>query len=197
MRSFLAGAITLAIVLAAGGLVWLKTAAHGFSARAEPSALETFAAEKARQFALPPDAKALSNPVALTNEVLTEAKAHWADHCATCHANDGSGQVPMGQAMYPPAPDMRKEGTQRKTDGELFYIIENGIRLSGMPAWGASTHAAHGQQGSWKLVRFIRHLPDLTPEEVKQMEALNPKTPADLEEEKQEEEFLKGGEHHH
>jgi hypothetical protein len=53
--------------------------------------------------------------------------------------------------MYPPAPDMRKERTQRMTDGELFYIIENGIRLSGMPAWGGSEPAG---QDSWKLVHF-------------------------------------------
>ena len=103
------------------------------------------------------------------------------------------------QGMYPQAPDMRAEKTQRESnDGELFYVIENGIRLSGMPAWGGTSH---GREDSWKLVRFIRHLPDVSPEEIKQMEALNPKTPEDLEEEKQEEEFLKGGSppetHHH
>jgi mono/diheme cytochrome c family protein len=105
--------------------------------------------------------------------------------------------------MYPPAPDMRKEGTQKKSDGELFYIIENGVRLTGMPAWGGSQHSS---ADSWKLVRFIRHLPSLSEGEVREMEAMNPKTPADLEEEKQEEEFLRGGEvaepvpahdHHH
>ncbi len=96
----------------------------------------------------------------------------------------------MGQQMYPPAPDMRKEPTQQKTDGELFYVIENGIRLSGMPAWGSSKH---GQADSWKLVHFIRHLPSLSADEIKEMEKLNPKSPDDLEEERQEEEFLKGG----
>jgi hypothetical protein len=71
--------------------------------------------------------------VANSNEVLADAKAHWADHCALCRGNDGSGQIAMGQRMYPPAPDMRKNRTQRLTDGELFYIIENGIRLTGIP----------------------------------------------------------------
>jgi hypothetical protein len=103
--------------------------------------------------------------------------------------------------MYPPAPDMRKEETQQKTDGELFYIIENGVRLTGMPGWGGT---AHSERDSWKLVRFIRHLPSLSRSEIREMESLNPKTPDDIEEEKQEEEFLKGGsfaesvsEHHH
>jgi mono/diheme cytochrome c family protein len=203
-RWFLAGAITLAVLLAATSVIYLKTLAHGLSARARPTAIEDFAASVAKDLALPAGVKQQRNPVPVSAEVLAEARAHWADHCAACHANDGSGQVPMGQGMYPQAPDMRAEKTQKKTDGELFYVIENGIRLSGMPAWGSEGGSpAHGREDSWKLVRFIRHLPDLSQEEVKQMEALNPKTPEDLEEEKQEEEFLKGGSppephrHHH
>ena len=198
---FLAGAAMLALLCATAGVVFLKTGARGLSARAEPTALEAFAAGMARDLALPRDAREKVNPVPVADEVLAEARSHWADHCAGCHANDGSGQVPMGRQMYPPAPDMRAEGTQKKTDGELFYVIENGIRLSGMPAWGGTSH---GQQDSWKLVRFIRRLPSLTKAEIREMEALNPKTPDDLLEEKQEEEFLKGGpvdaappEHHH
>lgn len=198
---FLSGAATLVVLLAAGGVVYVKAFAHGFSARAQPTALETFAAREAREMALPEGAKEKQNPVPASDEVLAEARAHWADHCATCHGNDGSGQIPLGQQMYPPAPDMRKDDTQRKTDGELFYIIENGVRLTGMPGWGGT---AHGERDSWKLVRFIRHLPSLSRSEIREMESLNPKTPDDIEEEKQEEEFLKGGssaeavtEHHH
>ncbi len=44
----------------------------------------------------------------------------------------------MGRNMYPPAPDMRLAETQQMTDGELFYIIQNGVRLTGMPAWGSA-----------------------------------------------------------
>ena len=201
LRWFVAGALTLAILLAAGGVVYLKTLTHGFSARAQPTVFETFASGVARELALPLNAKANQNPIPDSAGIFEEARAHWADHCAACHANDGSGRIPMGQQMYPPAPDMRADGTQKKSDGELFYIVENGIRLSGMPAWGGT---AHGQQDSWKLVRFIRHLPSLSQAEIREMESLNPKTPEDLEEERQEEEFLKGGspaaataEHHH
>ena len=187
---FLAGVIAVGVVVGFGGLMFLKLGAKGFSARAEPSLLETFAAQSARSMALPAQARQRANPVANSKDVLEEAKAHWADHCAICHANDGSGQVEMGRQMYPHAPDMRKEGTQRMTDGELFYTIENGIRLSGMPAWGGGTE--HREEDSWKLVHFIRHLPDLSPSEVKEMEKLNPKSPDELEEEKQEQQFLNG-----
>ena len=99
----------------------------------------------------------------------------------------------MGRHLYPPAPDMRTQATQQMSDGELFYIIENGIRLSGMPAWG---NAEHGEEDSWKLVHFIRHLPQISFSEQKEMEALNPKSPAEIEEAKEEERFLKGDDSH-
>jgi mono/diheme cytochrome c family protein len=199
---FVSGAVALAVVLALGGFIFLKTGANGFSARARPSSMEEFAAQTAREMALPRDAREKRNPVTNSPDVLVEAGEHWADHCAICHANDGSGDTTMGRQMYPPAPDMRKEHTQRMSDGELFYIIENGIRLSGMSAWGTGKDS--DAQDSWKLVHFIRHLPNLTAEEIKEMAKYNPKSLADLKEEKQEEEFLKGNtpteapkQHHH
>lgn len=201
LRWALTGAVGLLFVGAGLLLLTMQTSAGGLSTQAEPTKLEAWAATRARDMAMPADAKAKRNPIPNSAEAMAEAKEHWADHCAGCHANDGSGDNTMGKKMYPPAPDMRKEQTQRLTDGELFYIIENGIRLTGMPAW--STGTEHGAEATWKLVHFIRHLPSLSPAEISAMEKMNPKSPADLEEEKQEEEFLKGGspapvsEHHH
>lgn len=193
LRSFLLGLISFAaIVFLAGVLVLLN--AHGFSAREKPTAVETWIARGTRSAALPSDARARTNPVPNTPEVLAEARAHWADHCATCHANDGSGETPLGTHTYPPAPDLRLPATQQMTDGELFYVIQNGIRLSAMPAWGGS--GDHDEQDSWKLVHFIRHLPQLAIAEKKEMEKLNPKSPAELKEEQEEEKFLKGEDVH-
>lgn len=200
---FVSGAAALAVVLVAGGLAYMRFFAHGFSARDQPGWLEVLAARAARKAAMPTDAKGKQNPVPASDEVLAEARAHWADHCAGCHSNNGSGDTEMGKHMYPPAPDMRQSGTQNLSDGELFYIIENGIRLTGMPAWRTGT--SHDEQESWKLVRFIRHLPRLTAGEEQEMGSLNPKTPDELKEEQDEKEFLNGGqpderkqhEHHH
>jgi hypothetical protein len=206
---FVCGALCAgAIGLLAVGAVVLT--AHGFSARQAPSAAEQWLARRAWSAALPSDAPSRANPAPDTPEVLAEARAHWADHCASCHANDGSGESQMGRRTYPPAPDMRRPETQQLSDGELFYIIQNGVRLTAMPAWGAVTSggsahdSAHAELDSWKLVRFIRHLPALTFEEKKAMEKLNPKGPDDRNEEEEEEKFLKGEatndqqtEHHH
>jgi len=95
----------------------------------------------------------------------------------------------MGRLLYPPAPDMRLPATQQLTDGELYYIIENGVRLTGMPAWG---RGGDNDIDTWKLVHFVRHLSDLTPEQLKEMESLNPKSPAELKEEQDDQRFLQG-----
>ena len=184
----------LALILgaaAAGGYVYFQTQAGGFSARAKPTSLETMAARTARSLALNAAERDRKNPTPESEQVLAEAREHWADHCALCHANDGSGNTDMGRQMYPPAPDMRAESTQRLTDGELFYIIENGIRLTGMPAWGSGSE--RDREDSWKLVRFIRHLPAMTPAEIEKMKDFNPRSPQEIREEMEEQQFLNGG----
>jgi len=161
----------------------------GVSSRAKPTAMETMMAREVRHMAIPASARTTQNPIAETQENLRDARLHFADHCAICHANDGSGDTPIGRNLYPKPPDLRQEETQKLSDGELFWIIENGVRFTGMPAFGG----AHGsEQDSWKLVSFIRHMPRLTEEERMEMERYNPKGPEDLEEEQEENNFLKG-----
>jgi len=176
----------LAIAIGAGA----RMIRRGFSARDEPSALEAFVARRARALAVPASVKQMTNPVSLTPEVLAEARAHFADHCATCHANDGSGNTTIGRNLYPRAPDMRLSATQQLSDGEIYGIIQDGIRLTGMPGWGKAGDV--DDEDSWKLVHLIRHLSELTPEQLKEMESMNPRSPAEIEEERQEREWLEG-----
>lgn len=67
---------------------------------------------------------------------------------------------------------MRLPATQSLSDGELYYIIRNGVPLTGMPAWG-EPHLNQDDE-SWQLALFIRHLSHLTAEEIKAMESYNP-----------------------
>lgn len=179
--------VVAAVVVVVAGAV--ATVRRGFSARDQPSALETYVARTARRLAVPSRAKGQKNPFTRSPELMADARAHFADHCAICHANNGSGNTEIGRNLYPKAPDMRLAQTQNLTDGELYYTIHNGIRLTGMPAWGTDEK----DEDSWKLVLFIRHLPQLTPAEERAMEALNPKPPGEKEEELEEEQFLNEG----
>lgn len=190
-RSKIAMAVVL-VVLLGGGLGLVLLLSRGFSAHDEPTAVETFIARRLRRIATPRRARQLENPVKASEEVLADARAHFADHCAACHANDGSGQTEIGQNLYPKAPDMRLAETQSLSDGELFYIIHNGIRFTGMPAWGP--RKPEEDQDSWKLVHFIRRLPQMQKDELEQMKKLNPVSRHDLEEEEEKRKFLQGEE---
>jgi cytochrome c len=143
--------------------------------------MEVLLARQIRHLAIPIEQRNAQNPVSLNPDVMKESLAHFADHCATCHANDGSGETPIGKNVYPKAPDLRLANTQSMSDGEIFWVIHNGIRFTAMPAWGEGNPAE--DKDSWKLVHFIRHLPKLTPKELDQMKTLNPTTKKDLEEE--------------
>jgi cytochrome c len=184
------------IIVAGLGIVgvfgWLgyRLFTTGFSAKTEPHAIEVFMARQIRHLAIPIEKRHTQNPIPLSPDVIKESLAHFADHCAICHANNGSGQTPIGKNAYPKAPDLRLTDTQSMSDGEIFWVIHNGIRFTAMAAWGEGDPAQ--DMGSWKLVHFIRHLPQLTPEELDQMKALNPKTKKDLEEEAAFDQFLQG-----
>jgi len=151
--------------VAGGGVVYLRV--HGLSARAKPSAVEEWVARHVRDLATPSSVKAAVNPLRPTELVLAEARDHFADHCAACHGNRGDGKTMLGEGMYPPPPDLRAEATQNLTDGEIMNIIKNGIRFTGMPGFGG------GDEENWKLVLFIRHLPNLSDRERALMNEIN------------------------
>src|SRR6202167_3131444 len=173
------------VIVVIGALFWL--CATGLNARDTPGAMETQLAITLQRLAIPRGARSVVNPMQATPELLVAARRHFADHCASCHGNDGSGATELGQKLYPRVPDMRSAQTQNLSDGEIYYTIENGVRFTGMPAWGAGGANDHD---TWHLVLFIRHLPKLTDEDLQDMKGMNPRSPAEMKEEQMENEFL-------
>ncbi len=155
----LGGAVLVLLGLYGAWLVW-----RGFSTADQPSYLETEIARAARNFSIPRKARLEANPWKATPEVLKEARESFLNRCAVCHGLDGAGQTSVGRNLYPKVPDLRLPQTQNLTDGEIRYIIRNGVRLTGMPGWSRP----HDEQGddSWKLVLYIRDLRQ--PDEQKQ-----------------------------
>ncbi len=182
--------IVALVLVVAGGLLLVQ--GRGVSTQPDPSWAESRVALFLRGWLTPQTFKGLRNPVTATPANFAAARQHFADHCASCHANDGSGNTAMGQAFYPRTPDMRLPRTQQLSDGEIFYFIENGIRMTGMPAW--STGTPEGEKASWELVHFIRRLSSLTPDDLAIMERFNPTSRDVIEEERKVEEFLNDAE---
>ncbi|MCZ6801352.1 MAG: cytochrome c [Nitrospirae bacterium] len=167
---------------------WLLPGA--FSAKGKPSELEVTMARWVRHLAVPSHFADAKNPTEASPENLAEALHHFADHCANCHGNDGSGKTHMGPNFYPPVPDLRESVIQSMADGEIFYVIHYGVAFTGMPAWGDGQPEKDTE--SWKLVHFIRHLPKVTPDEIAQMKKLNPMTAQEREEQESLDRFFAG-----
>jgi predicted CXXCH cytochrome family protein len=155
----------VAAVLVIGGLLIRP----GFSARDEPSLPERFIARLVRNLFIPRREANQTNPRPTGGAIMQEARDTFLARCALCHGFDGKGQTAVGRNLYPKPPDLTGARTQSLSDGQLHYIIRNGVRLTGMPAWGNP----HDQQDdeSWKLVLFIRSLRRLTAPEIAQQQA--------------------------
>jgi mono/diheme cytochrome c family protein len=182
--------IVIAVLIGVVATGWYMFS-RGFSARLSPNRIESFIAPRLRNLAIPATARDAKNPIADSPEVLSAAMEHFADHCAFCHGSEGAGKTHIGEGMFPKPPDMRLGATQNLTDGEIYYIIENGVRYTGMPAFGDAS-GNEQDEDSWKLVMFIRHIPNLTPEQIQQVDQMTPKSPMEQKQDEDIQKFLQG-----
>jgi predicted CXXCH cytochrome family protein len=148
-------ALILFLVVCAGLLKW-----RGFRASSQPSTLEAAVARSVRDFAIPSSERNKINPVAGDPVALEEGRDAFLSRCASCHGVDGRGKTPIGANEYPRVPDLHSDQTQHLSDGDIHYIIENGVQLTGMPAM----HSEPSSE-SWKLVSYIRNLRSVTAQE--------------------------------
>ncbi len=129
----------------------------GCPAGKQPSKVETALANMAKDVVIPFEAKNLQNPLPANDQVVQEGQQIYVQSCAICHGTDGHSRTELGQGMYPPAMDLTSPHVQKWTDAELFWIIQNGVRLTGMPSWKFIV----SETETWKLVRFVHSLPQL------------------------------------
>jgi mono/diheme cytochrome c family protein len=128
---------------------------QGCTADKKPSQEETGLANAAKDVAIPLEAGKMTNPLPDTAEVASQGQGVFLGSCAQCHGADAHGDTDVGRNMYPPAMDLSSSHVQHWSDAELFWIIQNGVRLTGMPAWKSNISA----DDTWKLARFIHSLP--------------------------------------
>jgi mono/diheme cytochrome c family protein len=136
---------------------FLEALLAGCTADKHPSGEETAMANLAKDVVIPLEAGNKKNPLPETDEVLSQGQQVFLESCALCHGSDGRGDTYIGRSMYPPAMDMNSPHVQHWSAAELFWIIRNGVRLTGMPSWQSSI----SDNDTWKLARFIHNLPRL------------------------------------
>lgn len=128
----------------------------GCTANKKPSKMETTLANMAKDVVIPIEAENKINPLPVSAVAVNEGRKLYLQSCAICHGTDGHGHTELGRGMYPPAMDLTSPHVQHWSDAELFWIIQNGVRLTGMPSWKATI----GEDDTWKLVNFMRSLPE-------------------------------------
>jgi mono/diheme cytochrome c family protein len=129
----------------------------GCTANKKPSRVESTLANMAKDVVIPIEAENKKNPLLVSEQTVKEGRELYLQSCAICHGTDGHSRTNLGRGMYPPAMDLTSPHVQHWSDAELFWIIQNGVRLTGMPSWKSSI----SETDTWKLARFIHNMPRL------------------------------------
>jgi mono/diheme cytochrome c family protein len=153
--------MVLAVVIAAAiaGII-VYTGAYNTAATIPPSGLEKALANAVFDRSVARRAPKTKNPLS-GPDVVRAGMAHYREMCVTCHGAPGVDASEAGEGLNPPAPDLTKADVQSMTDGELFWVVQQGVRMTGMPAFGPT----HKDPEIWKIVAFMRHLPQITKDE--------------------------------
>lgn len=162
---FLLGVVFGVLLVAIGAAAVVYTGSFDFSATKPPGKTETAVATFALNKAVARRATNQTNPLPKNAETLRGGLAHFRENCVICHGAPGVDPGEIGQGLNPGAPDLTLPRVQGRSDGELFWITSNGIRLTGMPAFSPT----HGENEIWQMVAFLRHLPEITDEETKEL----------------------------
>ena len=149
--------LMIAVALVAGVLLigWLAFSSFSLAAVAEPGGTETYLAIKAKHLLI---ARAVREGVP-PRPLDRAASAAQGDNtftvrCSLCHGEDAQSRTPIGQWMYPRATDLTSSEVRSYSDQELFWIVKNGIRLSGMPAFGKT----ETDEKIWNMIDHLRTL---------------------------------------
>jgi len=155
---FLLGVVFGILLVAIGAAAVVLTGAFDVSATRPPSKAERTFATLALNKAVERRASNAKNPLPPSAENLAGGLAHFRENCVVCHGAPGVDPGEIGQGLNPGAPDLTLPRVQARSDGQLFWITSNGIRMTGMPAFGPT----HQENEIWQIVAFLRHLPEIT-----------------------------------
>jgi mono/diheme cytochrome c family protein len=164
---FLSGMVFGFVVLVTGAAAVVWSGVFNMAAIVPPGKLERRIAQFALDRSVERRAPKAVNPLKPDPEVLRGGLAHYKAMCVSCHGAPGVDASEAGNGLNPPAPDLSLGRVQKRADGELFWVVQGGIRMTGMPAFGPT----HKDEEIWKIVAFVRHLPALSPEEERELRA--------------------------
>lgn len=153
MGRFVTGLIFGLILLAIGIYLYFRSGYAPVATAAAPFPMEKTLAKMALNARIAREAPAQS-PIEPSEANLLEGARTYREYCAVCHGTKGQPKTPTAAGMYPPPPQlMQGKGVTDDPVGETYWKVANGIRLTGMPAYGESL----GTPRIWQVTEFLAH----------------------------------------
>jgi mono/diheme cytochrome c family protein len=159
MRRFLLGFIAALVIVLLAEFLWVRLGFVDPRADVPENALERRVAMPSLDASLDRHASEGRNPVVATDANLLAGMKIYQTNCASCHGDIHQPHGAFGNAFYPRAPQFMEDAPDMP-ENQNFYIIQHGIRLSGMPAWEISLN----QQEMWQVTTFLSHMDKLPPQ---------------------------------
>ena len=162
--------IAILIVLAAIGgaiVLFFILPSMNWSATRRPGQMESTLASYITSSWIRGNAEEQRNPFRPTPENLNAGQGDFDEHCSGCHGLTGNGENRLEADFYPPVAKLTGD-TQKWSDGELYFIIANGLRMTGMPGFGKK----HDPKEIWGMILWVRHLAQLSPQEKSAIESV-------------------------
>src|SRR5262249_26730516 len=167
----LVGFVGALVTIALAGFVTAWTGVVNVSASEQNELLDRFLGYASGR-SLARHAEELTNPFAKDSAAIAEGLFLYRKNCLVCHAAPGLKRADFAAGLNPPAPSLTLKRTQSKSDGQLLWVLSNGIRMTGMPAFSSTLE----KNDLWKIVSFVRHLDQLADDELKKLGATRPET---------------------
>jgi thiosulfate dehydrogenase len=172
IRGIIIGAIATLVILGLGGYFGIQRGLMPANADATPSKLETWAAKTSLRVTVAREAPKTPNPLPLDDDNLLAGIKLYGENCIVCHGGSDGAASNVARGLYQHAPQLGKHGVEDDPDGETYWKVAHGIRLTGMPAFGATLQ----ERQLWQLTLFLKHMDSLSPAAEKAWKAL--KNPA-------------------
>jgi mono/diheme cytochrome c family protein len=164
MRTVVATLAVVIVIAVLGGLGFVYSGVYDVGATGRHLNLTYWLLNTARVQSIKSHAAGIAVPAGLDDQakILTGTE-HFAAHCAVCHGAPGVPKGDIARGLYPVPPDLSKTA-QLYSSAELFWIVKNGIKMSGMPAWND-----HTDEELWATVAFLQKLPGMSEQDYAQL----------------------------
>jgi mono/diheme cytochrome c family protein len=164
MKIVIALVAALAVALL-GGLFIILSGAFNVAAIEPDSAVTEWIFHTTMRRSVAMRSSGVVAPRSFADEQVRDGFEEFNAMCVGCHGAPGRMRSAAGKGLRPRAPDLAR-AARTWGNGNLFWIVKNGIKMTGMPAFGTT----HDDQTIWNIVAFVRQLPDMTSEQYQQLE---------------------------